>query len=218
VVINGADGLAHAAGDHGQDGGPVGGCGGIPASGGLAEGRGGVSAGGWGGGPGGGSGPAPAPGKGKQARVVLDDDEVSSDEDKPLQKQLQWLSDAVGPSGRGPAPAAPYAVAMMAAAADKEATDKRATEEAAVTRAAEEAMEKAVANKEATNKSTADEAAVKGAAIGAVRDSPAPGQVPSIVLGTKRAAAPSGSTRRPNDPTTASGNLGLSNPPPPPLL
>jgi hypothetical protein len=32
---------------------------------------------------------AAAPGKGKQTRVILDDDEVSSDEDEPLQKRLR---------------------------------------------------------------------------------------------------------------------------------
>jgi hypothetical protein len=72
-VMPGADGLA---GDHG----------GIRASGGPIGGRGGVSAGGWGGSPASGSTPAPPPSKGKQARVVLDDNEVSSDEDEPLQK------------------------------------------------------------------------------------------------------------------------------------
>jgi hypothetical protein len=30
----------------------------------------------------------PAPGKGKHGCVILDDNEVSSDEDKPLQKRL----------------------------------------------------------------------------------------------------------------------------------
>jgi hypothetical protein len=75
--------------------------------------------------------------------------------------------------------------------------DKRAAEEAAVMRAAEEAAvtratEKAAANKEATDKSIADEATVMGAAIGAAGDSPAPGQAPSLVAGTKRAATPSG--------------------------
>jgi hypothetical protein len=63
---------------------------GIGGLGGAFDGRrwGGDPAGG--GGPAGGSGPAPALGKGmeKHVRVVLDDDEVSSDEDAPLQK---WL-------------------------------------------------------------------------------------------------------------------------------
>jgi hypothetical protein len=130
VGIPGAGVLAGAADGHGQGSGPAGGCGGVPTSGGPAGGRGGVLAG----------GPAPAPGKGKQARVVLDDDDVSSDEDEPLQKRLRRLFDAAGQSGRGPAPVAPDA----APAADKEATDKKATE-------------KAAADKEAADKSTADE-------------------------------------------------------------
>jgi hypothetical protein len=110
--------------------------------------------------------PAPQPpGKGKQTRVVLDDDEVSSDEDKPLQKRLRQLS-GVGP-----------AVLDEAAAADKEAADKRATEEATTKRATEEAAAKA----------TAAEAA------GTVGGSPDPSQAPSAPE-AKRAAAPSGST------------------------
>jgi hypothetical protein len=91
---------------------------------------------------------------------------------------------------------------VTAATTDKEATDKRVVEEAA---------EKVTADKEAANKRTADEAIVKGAAVGAVGDSPASGQAPSLVVGTKRAAAP---LRRPNDPTGAFGNLVLSSPPP----
>jgi hypothetical protein len=70
VVISGAGVLAGAVGGHDRGGGP-------------ARERGGVPAGSRGGGLGGGSGPAPAPGKGKQARVILDDDEVSYDEDEP---------------------------------------------------------------------------------------------------------------------------------------
>jgi hypothetical protein len=67
-------------------------------------------------------------------------------------------------------------VAAMMAAADKEAAGKRVVEEAAVKGAMEEVASK-----------TTDEAA------GAAGDSSAPGQVPSVA-GTKRAAAPSGST------------------------
>jgi hypothetical protein len=73
-------------------------------------------------------------------------------------------------------------------AIDKEAVAKRAAEEAAV---------KAAADEEVAGKA-ADEAART------VRDSPAPGQAPSVA-GAKRAAAPSGST-----PPGVFGNLGLS--------
>jgi hypothetical protein len=63
VVIPGAGGLAGATSGHGQGGGPAG-C--------------------RGGGPTGGSGPSLAPSKGKHAHVILDNDEVSFDEDEPL--------------------------------------------------------------------------------------------------------------------------------------
>jgi hypothetical protein len=139
MVIPEAGGLFSADGGHGRGGGPAGDHSGVPAGG-----RGGISAGG----PDGGSDPAPAPGKGKQARVILDDDEVSSDEDEPLQKLLQWLSSAGGPSRSGPAPDVPYEVIAMAAAADMEATNKRVT----VTRAAEEVMEKVATDKEAATR------------------------------------------------------------------
>jgi hypothetical protein len=99
---------------------------------------------------------------------------------------------------------------MMTTVANKEATDKRAVEEAMMKRATEEAAVKAAANEEATTKRAAEEAMVKRAAVkvaadeevadktadeavGAVGDSPAPGQAPSVAR-TKRAAAPSGST------------------------
>jgi hypothetical protein len=59
-------------------------------------------------------------------RVILDDDEVSSDEDEPLQKRLRQFS-----STRP-------VVLDEAAAVDKEATDKRAVEEATAKRANEE--------------------------------------------------------------------------------
>jgi hypothetical protein len=134
--------------------------------------------------------------------VVLDDDEISSDEDVPLQKRL-WLSSAIGGS-RGSAPAVADVVTAMKDTADKEATDKMATEKATVKvatdkeatdkRAAEEAAVKEVAGKEAADKRTAEEAMMKEAVVGAARDSSALGQVPSSVAGTKRAAVPSGST------------------------
>jgi hypothetical protein len=99
----------------------------------------------------------------------------------------------------------------MVVAADKDTADNRVAEEAAVTRAAEESAEKAAADKEAADNITADEAAVKGVAVEAGGNSPAPGQAPSLVAGTKRVAAP---PRRPNDPTGAFLNLGLSTPAP----
>jgi hypothetical protein len=110
VVIPGGGGLVSAGGGHGHGSVPVGGS---PVGGhGI---------------PGGGSGPAPAPSKGKQERVALDDDEVSSNEDEPLQKRLRQLSGAAGPSKSRPATITPDAVATAATAADKEDADKRAT-------------------------------------------------------------------------------------------
>jgi hypothetical protein len=95
-------------------------------------------------------------------RVILDDDEVSSDEDEPLQKQLRQLSSAG------------LAVLDEAAAADKEAMDKRAAKEATTKRATEErAVEEVMANAGAAEEvagKTADEA------TGAVGGSGAPGQ------------------------------------------
>jgi hypothetical protein len=95
-------------------------------------------------------------------RVILDDDEVSSDEDEPLQKQLRQLSSAG------------LAVLDEAAAADKEAMDKRAAKEATTKRAAEErAVEEVMANAGAAEEvagKTADEA------TGAAGGSGAPGQ------------------------------------------
>jgi hypothetical protein len=190
VVIPGGGGLVSAGGGYGH--------GSVPAGGSPVGGH-GI--------PGGGSSPAPAPGKGKQERVTLDDDEVSSNEDEPLQKQPRQLSGAAGPSRSRPATIAPDAVAAATAAADKEAADKRATEEVAVAKAIDkEAVKKVAADKEAADKRTAVEAIVKGAAAGATEDSPAPGQAPSLVAGTKRVVAP---PRRPNDPTGAFGNLGI---------
>jgi hypothetical protein len=94
----------------------------------------------------------------RQARVVVDDDEVSSNEDEPLQKRFQWLSRAEGLSGSGPTPIVPDEATVT----NKEAVNKRAAEEAAVMRAAKEAGEKAAVDKKAADKRTADEAAVKG--------------------------------------------------------
>jgi hypothetical protein len=173
VVIPGLGGPGGAAGGHGRGGGPPAGHGGVPVGGGPtgshsgtpASGRGGTACD---------SSAALAPGKGKQTRVVLDDEEVSSDEDEPLQKRLRQHS------GAGPT------VLDEAAVADKEAADKRAAvKRAAEERAAEEAAARAVAAEEVAGK-TADEAA------GAAEGSPAPGQAPSVA-GAKRVAAPSGS-------------------------
>jgi hypothetical protein len=74
--------------------------------------------------------------------VILDDDEVSSDEDEPLQMRLRSSSTVSGSSG----PASTTVDVMVAARAttDKEATDKRATKEATV----KEAADKEVIDKE----------------------------------------------------------------------
>jgi hypothetical protein len=196
VVILGPGGPSSAAGGHGH--------GGILVGGGPAGSRGGASAGCRGGATGGSS--AVAPSKGKQTRIILDDDEVSSDEDEPPQKRLRQLS------GARPV------VLDEAVAVDKEAVDKRVTEEAAAKRAVEEAAVKRVAEERATEEVVAkktteeratEEAAVKKAteeraveeaaakavdaeAAGAVGGSLAPGQAPSAA-GAKRATAPSGS-------------------------
>jgi hypothetical protein len=113
VVIPGPDGTA---GGHGHGGGPPVGRGGVPVGGGPAGSRSSAPAGGRGGTAGGSS--ATAPNKGKQTRVILDDDEVSSNEDEPLQKWLRQLSSA-GPT-----------------VLDKEAMTKRAAEERATDEAA----------------------------------------------------------------------------------
>jgi hypothetical protein len=104
VVIHGDGVLGGAAGGRGQGGGPAGVRGGSSADdrGGPV---GGGPAGGQGGDPTGGFSPALAPVKGKDKHVwvVLDDDEVSSDEDAPLQKQLRLSSTVGGSSGSAPA-------------------------------------------------------------------------------------------------------------------
>jgi hypothetical protein len=144
---------------------------------------------------------APGKGKEKQVRVVIDDDEVASDEDVPLYKWL-LLSSTIGGSS-GSALAVADVAAVMKAAADKEATDKRVVEEAAGKvvvdkeaankRAAEEATVNVVADREAADKRAAEEAATKEAAVGATGDSSAPGQVPSSAESAKRAAVLSSS-------------------------
>jgi hypothetical protein len=150
VVIPGLDGPSGTAGGHGH--------GGVPAGGDSAGSHSGASVGDRGGTTGGSS--AAALSEGKQTRAILDDDEVSSDEDEPLQKWLRQLS--------GDRPT----VRDEAVAADKEATAKWAVEKVAAKRATEKA-----AVKKAVEERVAEEAAVKAAAAeaaGAIRASPAP--------------------------------------------
>jgi hypothetical protein len=155
VVIPGPGGPSGAAGGHGHRG--------VPAGGGPAGSRSGASAGGRGGAADGSS--AVALGKGKQTRVILDDDEVSSDEDKPLQKQLRQLS------GIG------LTMCDEAVVADKEATTKRTAEVAMAKRAAQEAtMKRAV--EEAAEERAAEEAAAKAAAAEAAGE-PGPHRPPA---------------------------------------
>jgi hypothetical protein len=77
--------------------------------------------------------------------VILDDNEVSSDEDEPLQKRMRQLS--------GAGPAVLDEATATTVATEKEAADKRVVEEATTKRAAAEATTKEVVGK------TADEAA-----------------------------------------------------------
>jgi hypothetical protein len=84
VVIPGLGGPGGATSGHGRGGGPPAGCEGIPVGGGPTGSRSGAPAGGRGGDTF--SSSATTPGKGKQTCVILDDDEVSPDEDEPLQK------------------------------------------------------------------------------------------------------------------------------------
>jgi hypothetical protein len=81
------------------------------------------------------SAPTLGKGKGVSVRVIHDDDEVSSDEDEPLQERLRSLFPAGGSSSLGTA--SPVVVAVKAAGA-KAATDRRAAEEAAAKEAAGE--------------------------------------------------------------------------------
>jgi uncharacterized protein involved in propanediol utilization len=77
--------------------------------------------------------------------VILNDDEVSSDVDEPLQMRL-WSSSTVGRLS-GPASATSDVTAAVKAVADKEAVDMRATEEVVV---------KEAVDKEATDKRTVE--------------------------------------------------------------
>jgi hypothetical protein len=123
AVIPGPGSLSGAAGAHGHRG--------VPVGGGLAGSHSGASAGGRGGATGGSS--AAALGKGKQTRVILNDNEVSSDEDEPLQKQ-QWQLSGTGPTVRD-----------EVVAADKEAMANQAAEEAAEEAAVKMAAEERAA-------------------------------------------------------------------------
>jgi membrane protein involved in colicin uptake len=154
-------------------------------------------------------------------RVILDDDEVPSNEDEPLQMRLWLLSTINGLSSPASATADVMAAAKAVAdkdtmdkriaeeamtqeVADKEPTDKRAVEEAVVKeavdkeatdkRATEETTTKEAADKDVTDKRAAEEAAMKEAVAGAAGGSSTSGQVPSSAAGAKRAATPSGST------------------------
>jgi hypothetical protein len=106
----------------------------------VTGGRGDTTGGGRGGrGPGGSGSPISAPalgkGKGVSVQVVRDDDEVSSDEDEPLQARLRSRFPAGRSSSLGTA--SPVMVAVEAAGAEA-ATDRRATEEATAKEAAGE--------------------------------------------------------------------------------
>jgi hypothetical protein len=114
----------------------------------------------------------PSKGKEKHLWVILDDDELSSDEDEPLQRLLQSSSAVSGSSG--PTSTMVDVTAAAKATVDKEAVDKRAAEEAMVKeamvkestnkRAVKEAAMKEAADKEAAEKMAAEEAIVKKAA------------------------------------------------------
>jgi hypothetical protein len=112
-------------------------------------------------------------------RIILYDDEVSSNEDEPLQKQLRQLFDA------GPA------IRDVAVAADKEAVQKRAAEEATVKRATEEAVVKKAVEQRATEEAAVN--AVAAEAAGAAGASMTPSQAPPAAE-AKRATTLSGST------------------------
>jgi hypothetical protein len=106
----------------------------------VTSGRGGTTGGGRGGrGPGGSGSPSSTPalgkGKGVSTRVIHDDDEVSSDEDEPLQVRLRSRFPASGSSSLGTA--SPVAIAAEVAGAEGP-SDRRAAAEAAATEVAGE--------------------------------------------------------------------------------
>jgi hypothetical protein len=82
------------------------------------------------------SAPALGKGKGVSVRVVHDNDEVSSDEDEPLQARLRSLFPTGGSSSLGTA--SPDVVVAVKAAGAEVATDRRAAEEAVVKDAVDE--------------------------------------------------------------------------------
>jgi hypothetical protein len=84
MVIPGLGDLGGVVGGHNRGGGLPASRGGVPIGGGPAGSLSGAPVSGRGGGPTGSSSAAPAFGKGKQMHVILDDDEVSSDEDEHL--------------------------------------------------------------------------------------------------------------------------------------
>jgi hypothetical protein len=98
--------------------------------------------------------------EGKQTRAILDDDEVSSDEDEPLQKRLRQ------PSGGRPT------VRDEAVTTDKEAAVKWAVEKVAVKRNAEKAAVKKAVEERAAEENTVKAAAAEAA--GAAEASPTP--------------------------------------------
>jgi hypothetical protein len=84
-------------------------------------------------------------------RVIINDDDVSSDEDEPLHIRL-WSSSTIGGS-ICPVSAMTDVMAEVNAIANKEAANKRATEEAMV----KEAVNKAAADKRAIEEATVKE-------------------------------------------------------------
>jgi hypothetical protein len=82
------------------------------------------------------SAPALGKGKGVSVRVVHDDDEVSSDEDEPLQAWLRSLFPAGGSNSLGTA--SPDVVVAVKAAGAEVALDRRAAEEAVAKEVADE--------------------------------------------------------------------------------
>jgi hypothetical protein len=101
VVIPRPGGLGGTTGGHGRGGGLPAGRGGTPVGGGLAGSRSGTPADGRGGGYTGSSSTALAPGRGKQTHVILDDEEVSFDEDEPAEVAAATFRRWVGGARRG---------------------------------------------------------------------------------------------------------------------
>jgi hypothetical protein len=130
----------------------------------------------------GGAAPSPAlsKGKGKVVRVIRSDDEVSSDDDVPMQRQLRACGRGRSTTD-GPPPVAPASRPDLSAAAQatvprgssgslaagdtvaatRAATMKEATEATTAKEAAEEAAEKKKATEEAAKKKAVEEAAAR---------------------------------------------------------